>query len=313
MLELRPGFSVAHYWNEPDIWWDWFAPKLAEELGPLWPLVLIATVGGGVYALWKGREPILRALGGVAVLTAFAYVFTPLTAGGEEGEPIAFEWNIRYLAPAVAIGLAILPLLPAFRVHSARPVGLALRPRRRRALHHAHDRPVVARHPHEGSDRDRRPRPLSLRRRRSGRRGADTSGPRAPRGRTIAVVAAVGLAAVAAGFAVQRHYLERRYEDLSPQLRLAEAVRWANTVTDERIAISGVRGVFNQYAFSGYDLSNHVQWLGHRGRARCVRADPRLRDLALRGERRRVHVRGDALRPLPAARAHRHQGGPLDA
>ncbi len=115
MLELRPGFSVAHYWNEPDIWWDWFAPKLAEELGPLWPLVLIATVGGGVYALWKGREPILRALGGVAVLTALAYVFTPLTAGGEQGEPIAFEWNIRYLAPAAAIGLAILPLLPAFR------------------------------------------------------------------------------------------------------------------------------------------------------------------------------------------------------
>ena len=115
MLELRPGFSVAHYWNEPDIWWDWFAPKLSEELGPLWPLVLIAAVGGGVYALWKGREPILRALGGVAVLTAFAYVFTPLTAGGEQGEPIAFEWNIRYLAPAVAIGLAILPLLPAFR------------------------------------------------------------------------------------------------------------------------------------------------------------------------------------------------------
>jgi hypothetical protein len=86
--------------------------------------------------------------------------------------------------------------------------------------------------------------------------------------------AATALAVLAAGFLIQRHYLERRYEDLSPQLRLAEAVRWANTVTDERIAIAGVRGVFNQYAFSGYDLSNHVQWLGIEGEHRSYERIP---------------------------------------
>ncbi len=264
MLELRPGFSVAHYWNEPDIWWDWFAPKLSEELGPLWPLVLIATVGGGIFALWKGREPILRALGGVAVLTAFAYVFTPLTAGGEQGEPIAFEWNIRYLAPAVAIALATLPLLPAFRstprARSISMFGLG-------AVALFTTLTIV-----QWSHGDHR-------------KGAIATGVlvlclfgaafwasergyvggRASRGRVIAIGAGLGLAAVIAGFVVQRHYLPQRYEDLSPQLRLAEAVRWANTVNDERIAISGVRGVFNQYAFSGYDLSNHVQWLGKEG------------------------------------------------
>ncbi len=116
MLELRPGFSVAHYWNEPDIWSDWFVPKLSEELGPLWPLVLSATVGGGVLRPVEGpRARSCAPSAASRVLTAFAYVFTPLTAGGEEGEPIAFEWNIRYLAPPMAIGLAILPLLPAFR------------------------------------------------------------------------------------------------------------------------------------------------------------------------------------------------------
>ena len=273
MLELRPGFSVAHYWNDPDIWWDWFAPKLAEELGPLWPLVLIATVGGGILALWKGREPILRALGGVAVLTAFAYVFTPLTAGGEEGEPIAFEWNIRYLAPAVAIGLAILPLLPMLR-SSARARAISLYGLGGVALfttftivqwtHGTHTKGAIA----TGV--------LVLCLFAGAVWGAERGyvGPRAPRGRTIAVSAAVGLVAVAAGFAAQRHYLERRYEDLSPQLRLAEAVRWANTVTDERIAISGVRGVFNQYAFSGYDLSNHVQWLGIEGEDRSYERIP---------------------------------------
>ena len=264
MLELRPGFSVAHYWNEPDIWADWFAPKLAEELGPLWPLVLVATVGGGAYALWKGREPILRALGGVAVLTALAYVFTPLTAGGEEGEPIAFEWNIRYLAPAIAIAMAILPLLPPIRsTPRARSIslfglgGLALLTTLTIVQWElgGHTKGALA----MGV--------LVLAAFAVGIWATSRGhiGDRAPRGRTLAVGAAVVLAAVAAGFAVQRHYLEKRYEDLSPQLRLAEAVRWANTVTDERIAISGIRGVFNQYAFSGYDLSNHVQWLGVEG------------------------------------------------
>jgi hypothetical protein len=264
MLELRPGFSVAHYWNQPDIWWDWFVPKLSEELGPLWPLVLVATVGGGVYAVWKGREPILRALGGVAVLTALAYVVTPLTAGGEEGEPIAFEWNIRYLAPAVAIAMAILPLLPAFRATPrARFVslfglgGLALLTTVTIVQWDVggHKKGAIA----VGAI------VLVLFGAAiwASRRGYIGAGAR--RLRAVAIGAAVALAALAAGFAVQRHYLEQRYEDLSPQLRLAEAVRWANTVTDERIAISGIRGVFNQFAFSGYDLSNHVQWLGIEG------------------------------------------------
>ena len=263
MLELRPGFSVAHYWNEPDIWWDWFAPKLAEELGPLWPLVLIGAVGGGVFALWKGREPILRALGGVTFFTALAYVFTPLTAGGEQGEPIAFEWNIRYLAPAVAIGLAILPLLPALRsAPRARSISLfglgavaLLTTLTIIQWSQGHQKGAVA----TGV------LVLCLFGGWAWAQGRGYLGPRASTGRVVAVLGAVGLAAVAAGFAVQRHYLENRYEDLSSQLRLAEAVRWANTVTDERIAVSGVRGVFNQYAFSGYDLSNHVQWLGIEG------------------------------------------------
>jgi hypothetical protein len=264
LLELRPGFSVAHYWNEPDVWSDWFVPKLSEELGPLWPLVLLATVGGSVFALWKGREPILRALGAVAVVTALAYVFTPLTAGGEEGQPIAFEWNIRYLAPAAAIAMALLPLLPASRsTPRARSIslfglgGLALLTTLtiNQWQLGGHTKGAIA----MGIV------VLSLFVAAIWASGRHYIGPRAPRARTIAVCAAVALAALAAGFAVQRHYLERRYEDLSPRLKIAEAVRWANTVTDERIAVSGIRGVFNQYAFSSYDLSNHVQWLGVEG------------------------------------------------
>ena len=263
-FELRPGNSVAHYWNDLEVWTDWFFKYLAEELGPLWPLVVLGTVAGGAYALWKGREPVLRALGAVALLTAIAYVFTPLTAGGEEGEPIAFEWNIRYLAPAVAIGLAILPCVPALRaterggtITLAALGGLALLTTL-----------TIVQWPEGGHTKGGIATGLLV-------LGLFATagflvsrgrlGPAATPGSVLAIGAVVALGAVVAGFLVQRHYLERRYENLSPELNIAEVVRKAQDLRNVRIAISGVRGVFNQYAFSGTDLSNHVQWLGIEG------------------------------------------------
>jgi hypothetical protein len=77
--------------------------------------------------------------------------------------------------------------------------------------------------------------------------------------------AAVGALALAAGWWEQNHYLERRYENLSPALKLADAVRWSRDVRDAKIAVAGIRGVFNQYPFYGTDLSNEVQWLGVKG------------------------------------------------
>jgi hypothetical protein len=90
-------------------------------------------------------------------------------------------------------------------------------------------------------------------------------GPAATPGSLLAVGAVVALGVVAAGFLLQRHYLERRYTHLSLDLNIGETVNRAQDLRDARIAISGVRGVFNQYAFSGTDLSNHVQWLGIKG------------------------------------------------
>src|SRR5690606_5819231 len=37
-FQLRPGHAVVHYWNDTEVWREWFFPYLAEELGPLWPL-----------------------------------------------------------------------------------------------------------------------------------------------------------------------------------------------------------------------------------------------------------------------------------
>ena len=268
-FELRPGFSIAHYWNDPDVWFGdggyaGFDHYLAEELGPLWPVVVIGTVAGAVYAIWKGRDPILRVLGGVALLTAVAYVFTPLTAGGEEGDPISFEWNIRYLAPAVAIGLAALPCLPALRATERRRTitlaalgGLALLTTL-----------TIVQWPEGGHTKGgiaTGAAVLALFAAAAILVSRGRLGPAATRRSVLVVGAVVALGALGAGFVVQRHYLERRYTHLSADLNIAEVVEKAQDLRDARIAISGVRGVFNQYAFSGTDLSNHVQWLGIRG------------------------------------------------
>jgi hypothetical protein len=262
-FELRPGFSVFHYATDFDVWSDWFFPGLDDSFGFLWPLVLAAFVAAAIYALWRGSDPLLRVLGAVVLFTAVAYVFTPLTAAGEEGKPIAFAWNVRYLAPAAAVGLAILPCLPVARGSArARSVTLAVLSALFAATavslvqwQQGHVKGAVA----AGVGvlvafaavqwlRDR-----------------DRWGPRAPVAWVAGLTAVIAIGALAAGWWEQRHYLERRYENLDPELKLADAVRWARDVRDAKIAVAGIRGVFNQFPFYGTDLSNQVQWLGEEG------------------------------------------------
>lgn len=263
-FQLRPGNSVAHYWDQPSVWADSFAPALAEQLGWLWPLTLAATLAGAVYLLWRVRDPILRVLGVVALLTAVAYVFTPLTAGGEEGDPIAFEWNIRYLAPAIAIALAALPCAPALRASAGRRA-LTLAALALLALVATL---TVDQWPNGGHTRGALATGALVAAAFAAggwARSRGWIGPAASRPRLVALAAAGLALALAAGYALERHSLERRYQNLSPQFHIAEAVRWAQDLRGARIAVSGVRGVFHQYAFYGVALQNRVQWLGLEG------------------------------------------------
>ena len=259
-FELREPFSVAHYWNDLDVWADWFVPGLNESFGVLWPLTLLAVLGTAVYALWRASEPLVRVLGGVVVLTVLAYLITPLTAAGEPGEPIAFEWNVRYMAPAVAIALALLPCLPLARAgERARHLtlaGLCL-------LAVATIASLVQWQ--QGHVKGAVTAGVAVIAGFALHRWLAAQGPGLRRRASVVLAAVVAVGALGAGWWEQNHYLERRYDNLSPQLRLAEAVRWARDLRDARVAVGGVRGVFNQYPFYGTDLSNHVQWLGEEG------------------------------------------------
>jgi hypothetical protein len=67
------------------------------------------------------------------------------------------------------------------------------------------------------------------------------------------------VALVAIGYPIQRHYLQNRYANptfAAPGLNAA--FKWANSISDARIATTSTR----QYPLYGRDLSNHVQYVG---------------------------------------------------
>ena len=259
-FQLRPDYAVVHYWNDTGVWSHWFAPGLHESFGTLWPATLLGMLVAAVYAIWRGGEPILRALGAFVIVTTVAYVFTPLTAAGEPGEPIAFTWNVRYLAPAIAVGLAILPCLPAARatqrrravVLAALAIVLAFTVGSLIQWDQGHVKGAVA-------------AAVAVVAGAAAIAFAHRRGWLARSLARVAVAVAVVVAVVAGGYAAERHYLENRFENTGQSQDLDEALRWANDVRDARIAVAGIRGVFTQYPFYGADLSNEVQWLGERG------------------------------------------------
>ena len=103
-IDIREPATVSDYLTNGDVITDFFIPGLNDSFGVLWPVVLAGVAGGFVLAIWRGRTSMIRMLGVVALLSGIAYLFTPLTAAGPAGEPSAFEVNLRYASPALALG-----------------------------------------------------------------------------------------------------------------------------------------------------------------------------------------------------------------
>lgn len=259
-LYPRPPHSVADYLGSPNVWWNWFVPGLADAFGPLWPLVLAGALAGLVLALARSGPLRLFALAGLAA--AFAYVFIPISASGSPGRPSGFEANLRYLAPALVIGLTLL----ASELRERHVLGRYLAPtlaavfavnvllaqtwntdwRLAAVLCLVALLAVVVavgfgRHPTAG----------------------------------LAAATLVAAAILAAGNLAEDSYLRDRYLLRtapaldnpgfrgSPQWKRIQA--WANGVSDARIAIVGPPAAFGQYTLLGRDLSNRVSYLGDPG------------------------------------------------
>jgi hypothetical protein len=128
----REAHSVLGYLTDGGVWSDWFLPGLHHGLWILWPLLALAALAGLLLPLipraWLGREEdhTGRGAGGllavaalVGLATALAWLVAPTSASGPDGIPRGFESGLRYLAPALVLGLALLPAAPQLRARLA--------------------------------------------------------------------------------------------------------------------------------------------------------------------------------------------------
>jgi hypothetical protein len=261
LQEGRPDFGIAHYATDTGVWRHYFAPGLHEAFGALWPLVVFGAAAAALLALLRGRDRMVRWVGGAALFGLLAYLFTPLSAAGAEGEPVGFGINIRYVIPALLAGIVLVPLdrwldrprlqwallaaLLLVFVVSDRPDHALHDPARAFALAFAVAAVAV---------------PALLLYARS--RGMAAS---------AALAGALLLALVAIGYPLQRHYLQGRFanagpkEEQIPGMDLNAAYRWARGVDHARIGLVGTTAGFAGYGFYGTDLTNHVAYLGEEG------------------------------------------------
>ena len=259
-LDPRPRFAVAHYLTEPTIYRKWFFPQLDNALGPLWPLILIIAVAAAVYVAVRSRNKILRVIAAAALLTALVYIFTPLTAAGQEGAPTGFFTNTRYLIPGLVLALPLLPIARPLRAPDERAWQTLLFLTAIYAI-------TVLTTPrwYPGFIVGTVFLTLALV---WAPAGLGLARSRRLIGRGAAVVAggAIVLLAVVLGRAQEVQYYKHHYtrttlflQDGGPQ----KAFEFAHNQHDKRIGIAGSGEIFfGQYGFYGANLDNYVQYIG---------------------------------------------------
>jgi hypothetical protein len=259
-LDPRPRFAVSHYLTQPTIYRKWFFPQLDNAFGPLWPLILIVAVAAAVFIAVRSRNRILQVLAAAALITAVVYVFTPLTAAGQEGSPTGFFTNTRYLVPGLVLAMTLLPAARPLRAPDARAwrtllflvgvyaITVLTTPRwypsyivgtvfLTLALVWA-------------------PAGLGLARVRR----------QASRGMVAGVAAAIVLLAVVLGRAQETQYYHHHYTEVDHFLQDGgpkAAYRFARKQQDKRIGLAGSGEIFfGQYGYYGANLNNYVQYIG---------------------------------------------------
>jgi len=287
----RPDFSVAHYLTDTSVWRHYFSPGLDQAFGSLWPLVVVGAIAGAALALLWGGDRIIRCAGAVALFGFLAYLFTPLSAAGVEGEPVGFGINIRYAIPALLAGAALLPLGIGGLSGALGRSGLF---KRGKALGQTADATLgdwvllgvllavmVLTNRADAVLRDPNrlfgllvaalvvlvPAALLLARRSGAARAAAVG------------LVTLAVAVVAIGYPVQRDYLRDRFRPGAgiPGMHLDHAYNWARDVSDARIGLAGTTAGFLGYGFFGNDLSNEVRYLGEKGPHGAFNAIPDCR------------------------------------
>lgn len=252
------GFTILHYATNVHFWAHDVPSGLERGFGSGWPLVIALAVVGVLFGLARDRglELVVPI---AALLSLLGYVTLPYSAGGPPNNPTLFAYDLRYLAPALVLGIATFAtssMSDEVRALATAAICLALvaavlsggawvtvsLPYRLLIL-------VVG---------------LAI-------AGVGYLVPRYSAFRTRAHITqrhlqgaqlkylSLGFVVVVAllGFAFQRSYLASRYRPLPPPL--TAATRWFDSIRNARI---GITGFTSQYLLYGPTLSNRVDFVG---------------------------------------------------
>jgi hypothetical protein len=262
-LDPRPRFSVAHYLTDPGIYRWWFFPRLDDAFGVLFPLILVMLAAAALWLVFKSRNKIVRVISAAALITAFVYVFTPLTAAGQEFQPRGFFTNTRYLLPGLLLAAVMLPLIRQLREPEDRAKKVLI------FLTAVYAITVLT-----------SPKwypsflpgafflTLAIVWAPVGLTWLKDHG-RASRGMIVGAVAAIAVVAAIWGRGEEVGYADKHYtrttlflQDGGPQ----DAFAFTRDLENKRIALAGSGEIFfGQYGFYGVDRSNHVQYIGEEG------------------------------------------------
>ncbi len=104
----RDAGSVWGYLTDLDVIGDWFLPGFGDGFGPGWILLGLLAITGLVLCLDRRSGPARRTGALVGLALVFAWLVAPTSASGPAGEPNGFVSGLRYLAPALAVCMALL-------------------------------------------------------------------------------------------------------------------------------------------------------------------------------------------------------------
>jgi hypothetical protein len=260
-----PNTTFGHYLFNATVWRHYFIPGFRSSLGPAWPAIVVAAAAGLVFVVFSKRSKVWRMAALIGVGSVVAFVYTPQFLG-LPGAPFYFVYNLRYAAPALLIGLVLLPVVPALN-RGRRPVWLGLAFLAMLGV----------------TQIDSTIWPLNLF---PGRFAQPVRGIDSLVGLLVGlVVLGVGLALVAvrrrtafawlrpglllialtlvlvAGYPLQQFYLSHRYESAgSGSVVAPRTVAWTQGLENTRIAVSGPFMIL-QYPYYGKNLTNFVQYV----------------------------------------------------
>ena len=82
-----------------------------SRLGPFWPVLVFGALAALIVLVVSPKAKGARGAAIVGLAAFIGYFFTPGTAAGPPGGPIrGYAWDTRFLAPGIAVGLALLPV-----------------------------------------------------------------------------------------------------------------------------------------------------------------------------------------------------------